>query len=154
MKAAGLRCSRREAETEDRFRQRICQEGTSSIGKVSYLLRPQRCKSSDHYLQRIYHWLCSRSPNKVKRATLANIPDPPSSSYPSRRYTPYQVFKASPTAIASSQDHDIGEWNKRLRAAFNLQSPEKLQELQRRADLLNKESHQVSPELAELARQE
>ena len=82
---------------------------------------------------------------------MPDAPAPTASS--SHRYTPYQVFKASPP-IASSSGSNIGEWNQRLKSAFDLRTPEELQELQEQADALNKLPYQLPVELAEVAWQE
>ena len=82
------------------------------------------------------------------------MPDAPApTALSSHRYTPYQVFKASPS-IASSSSSNIREWNQRLKSAFNLRTPEELQELQKQADTLNKLPYQLPADLAEVARQE
>ncbi|KAI0088582.1 hypothetical protein BDY19DRAFT_993966 [Irpex rosettiformis] len=88
---------RRQAETNDQFQERISFEPLS---------------------KRIYNWLLSHSPNKVKKAPYARIA---ASSASSRRYTPYGVFKASgssttPSAsdTAFSAPTNIGDWNKTL----------------------------------------
>ncbi|KAI0093367.1 hypothetical protein BDY19DRAFT_990013 [Irpex rosettiformis] len=122
-------CHRRQAETNDQFQARISFEPLS---------------------KRIYNWLLSHSPNKVKKAPYARIA---STSAPSRRYTPYGVFKASgATSTPSTSDTapsasaNIGDWNKTLHSTFVNQTQDQLQILQKVANTLNASVEGVLPD--------